>query len=107
MTHISPVSETSYAYLATLSRLDTNGDGVLSRGERAAEERPGILKQLSDDDTARHARSTAANDVLAFMMNLGKVSSHEESSPVGASDRASELYRRTYGQYDPDVGCRT
>lgn len=104
MTHISPVSETSYAYLATLSRLDTNGDGVLSRGERAAEEKPGILKQLSDDDTARQTRSTAANDVLAFMMNLGKVSSSDESSAGGASDRASELYRRTYGQYDPDVG---
>ncbi|NLS03000.1 hypothetical protein HGP14_06390 [Rhizobium sp. P32RR-XVIII] len=104
MTHISPVSETSYAYLATLSRLDTNGDGVLSRGERAAEEKPGILKRLSDDDTARQSRSTATSDVLALMMNLGQVSSSDESSPVGASDRASELYRRTYGQYDPDVG---
>lgn len=104
MTHISPVSETSYAYLATLSRLDANGDGVLSRGERAADEKPGILKRLGDDDPERQSRSTAASDVLALMMGLGKVSSYDQSSAVGASSHASELYRRTYGQYDPDVG---
>jgi hypothetical protein len=103
MTHISSVSETSYAYLATLSRLDTNGDGVLSRGERAADERPGILKRLSDDDTARQSGSKVANDVLALMMGLGNVTTNDGGNAAGASD-ASELYRQTYGQYDPDVG---
>ena len=104
MTHISSVSETSYAYLATLSRLDANGDGVLSREERAADEKPGILKRLGDDDMGRQSRSTAANDVLALMMGVGKVTSYDQSYAVGASDQVSDLYRRTYGQYDPDIG---
>ncbi len=109
MTHVSSVSETSYAYLATLSRLDTNGDGVLSRGERAADEKPGILKRFGDDQTARQSRSTASADVLALMMGLGENSfgdatSYDQGYAVGASDHPSELYRRTYGQYDPDIG---
>jgi hypothetical protein len=38
MSRVSSASDTSYAYLATLSRLDINGDGVLSRGEKAADD---------------------------------------------------------------------
>ncbi|MFA1623096.1 hypothetical protein ACDY96_09755 [Rhizobium mongolense] len=107
MTHVSSVSETSYAYLATLSRLDANGDGVLSRGERAADEKPGIFKRFSEDHAGRQPRSTAGDNVLALMIELGdsgagSVASNSQDA-AGESDHASELYRNTYGQYDLDI----
>ncbi|APO74113.1 hypothetical protein AM571_CH01277 [Rhizobium etli 8C-3] len=107
MTHVSSVSETSYAYLATLSRLDANGDGVLSRGERAADEKPGIFKRFSEDDAGGQPRSTAGDNVLALMIELGdsgagSVASNSQNA-AGESDHASEIYRNTYGQYDLDI----
>ncbi|WP_413709165.1 hypothetical protein [Rhizobium sp. Rhizsp82] len=102
MSNVSSVSDTAYAYLATLSRLDTNGDGVLSRGERAADEKPGILAQLSEDEPQSEPRSTATDNVLALMMGLrGGVS--DMAISASNDDGLPDVYRNTYGQYDLDI----
>ncbi|MBW9112788.1 hypothetical protein JNB88_03880 [Rhizobium cauense] len=103
MSRVSSVTDTSYAYLATLSRLDTNGDGVLSRGERAAEEKPGILKQLGDEDSSIQEFAPKLSDgVLSFMMasrETGSVNFHPQAQQSASYD----LYKSTYGQYDLDT----
>ena len=101
MSRVSSVTDTSYAYLATLSRLDTNGDGVLSRGERAAEEKPGILKQLGEEDDIQDFAPKLSGSVLAFMMatnESGSVNFH----PQAQQNVSYDLYKSTYGQYDFD-----
>jgi hypothetical protein len=100
MTRVSSVSDTSYAYLATLSRLDSNGDGVLSRGERAADEKPGILKQLSENEDVHPATPKFSGSVLAYMMESGGNGASGSDLQDGNSD---EAYRNTYGQYDLDI----
>lgn len=102
MSSVSSVSDTAYAYLATLSRLDTNGDGVLSRGERAADEKPGILAQMNEDEPQREPRSTAADNVLALMMGL-RVGSSDTGVTTTNGDGLPDVYRNTYGQYDLDI----
>lgn len=102
MNGISSVSDTSYAYLATLSRLDTNGDGVLSRGELAADDKPGILTQLNDGEDGQDASPKLSDGVLAFMMRA------RESGGVNflsqdTSEDTGDLYKNTYGQYDLDI----
>ncbi|MBB3314313.1 MULTISPECIES: hypothetical protein [unclassified Rhizobium] len=102
MSQVSSVSDTSYAYLATLSRLDTNGDGVLSRGERAADEKPGILKQLGEEGGSQEFAPKLSDSVLAFMMGTresGSVNFYPQSQQSASSD----LYKSTYGQYDLDI----
>ena len=101
MSRVSSVSDTSYAYLATLSRLDTNGDGVLSRGERAADDKPGILKQLGEDGTQEFA-PRLSDGVLQFMMatrESGSVNFYQQSQ----QNTSYDLYNSTYGQYDLDT----
>ncbi|CAN7224983.1 hypothetical protein [Rhizobium sp. LjRoot258] len=100
MSQVSSVSDTSYAYLATLSRLDTNGDGVLSRGERAADDKPGILKQLGEEDTIQDFAPKLSDGVLAFMMatrESGSVNFYQQHNA------SNDLYKSTYGQYDLDT----
>lgn len=90
------VSKTSYAYLGTLARLDRNGDGVLSRSERAADEKPGLLKQINEDNGRDSSRGTKVSDgVLAYMLESG-------ASEEGGMVENSDLYASTYGQYDTD-----
>ncbi|MBB4508145.1 hypothetical protein ELG83_06095 [Rhizobium leguminosarum] len=108
MTSTTSVSDTSYAYLATLSRLDANGDGVLSRGERAAEEKPGIIKELLEDDTNGDTQPKFSGSLIALMMdtrNSGTASSIAVSYPLqqtapATGDQSDDLYRNTYGQFD-------
>lgn len=103
MSHISTVSDTAYAYLATLSRLDTNSDGVLSRSERAADEKPGIIKQFSEDERQVDARSTVTSSVMALMMGM-RPNNAVSSMPAASTDLGvADLYRNTYGQYDLDI----
>lgn len=103
MSTVSAVSDTAYAYLATLSRLDTNGDGVLSRGERAADEKPGILAQLSEQEAPQsEPRSTATDNVLALMMGL-RVGASDMTMTTSSNDGLPDVYRNTYGQYDLDI----
>ncbi len=108
MTHISSVPDVSYAYLATLSRLDANGDGVLSRNERAADEKPGIIKEFFEDDTANSAQKEYPSNIAAAMMDY-----HDSGSATAlavpyalqqiapeADDQAMQIYRNTYGEFD-------
>lgn len=102
MSRVSSVADTSYAYLATLSRLDTNGDGMLSRSERAADEKPGILKQLSENDASQEVSPKLSNGVLSFMMGSRSVGSVDFFSQ-DTDDTTSSVYQNTYGQYDLDI----
>ncbi|MDR7146525.1 hypothetical protein [Rhizobium sp. BE258] len=101
MAQVTSVSDTAYAYLATLSRLDTNGDGVLSRGERAADEKPGILAELSEEPK-HEPRSTATDNVLALMMGM-RTTGTDMTFAASNDDGSPDLYRSTYGQYDLDI----
>ena len=102
MSRVSPVLDTSYAYLATLSRLDSNGDGVLSRGERAADEKPGILTEMSQADEPQELVPKLSNGVLAFMMGTRQIGNSNTGSQ-GQGSMSDVLYRNTYGQYDLDI----
>ncbi|WP_221145384.1 hypothetical protein [Rhizobium lentis] len=111
MTRTTSVSDTSYAYLATLSRLDSNGDGVLSRGERAADEKPGIIKELLEEDTGSETQPKFSGSLIALMMDTrdsGTTSSIavpyplQQTSPATGS-QSDDLYRNTYGQFDFDA----
>ncbi|WP_182562196.1 hypothetical protein [Rhizobium leguminosarum] len=111
MTSTTSVSDTSYAYLATLSRLDANGDGVLSRGERAADEKPGIIKELLEDDKASDTQPKFSGSLIALMMDTrdsGRASSIavpyplQQAAPT-SGDQSDDLYRKTYGQFDFDA----
>ncbi|MGO6847356.1 hypothetical protein ACC764_34625 [Rhizobium ruizarguesonis] len=111
MTSTTSVSDTSYAYLATLSRLDANGDGVLSRGERAADEKPGIIKELLDEDKNSDTQPKFSGSLIALMMDThdsGTASSIAVSYPLQqiaptSGNRSDDLYRNTYGQFDFDA----
>ncbi|MBX5157314.1 hypothetical protein HJB81_14905 [Rhizobium sp. NZLR1] len=108
MTSTTSVSDTSYAYLATLSRLDANGDGVLSRGERAADQKPGIIKELLDEDKASETQPKFSGSLIALMMDSrdsGVAASIAVPYPLQQTapttgDRSDDVYRNTYGQFD-------
>jgi len=110
MTHVSSVSESSYAYLATLSRLDTNGDGVLSRGERAADEKPGLIKEMLDDDQAHDSQPKFSGSVLAMMMDIRHNGSEDSISVPYALQQSSQAgsafgsaaYNNAYSEFDLD-----
>jgi len=108
MTHATSVSDSSYAYLATLSRLDANGDGVLSRGERAADDKPGIIRELLDDDKTSETQPKFSGSLVALMMDTRDSSTAnsiavpyplQQTAPT-TSDQSDDLYRNTYGQFD-------
>ncbi|MEZ2129108.1 MULTISPECIES: hypothetical protein [unclassified Sinorhizobium] len=124
MSDVSSVSNSSYAFRGTLTRLDTNGDGVLSRGELAAEERPGIIRETSDgnDDSSRSVegglvamlleirdngtvQTTASQPLPLKQLAPGIIVSGtvgDGATPSGQSMQvANDLYRNTYGQYEP------
>ncbi|TCL70186.1 hypothetical protein [Rhizobium sp. BK251] len=114
MAGISSVSDSSYPYRGTLSRLDQNGDGVLSRGEVAAAQRPGILRETGEDDVAG---TSPYGGLIAKLMDLREEAGRngglpqpatlaatdaEASAGVTQASSASDLYRNTYGQYEAD-----
>jgi hypothetical protein len=112
MTALSSVSDISYAYLATLSRLDANGDGVLSRTERAADEKPGIIREFLENDDAGDAQPKYPSRLAALMMVHGDNGSATGTSvPYAlqqvipdANDQAL-VYRNTYGEFDLDIAA--
>ena len=111
MTHAISVSDSSYAYLATLSRLDANGDGVLSRGERAADEKLGIIRELLEDDKTSETQPKFSGSLVALMMDTRETGTAnsiavpyplQQTAPT-TSDQSDDLYRNTYGQFDFDA----
>lgn len=102
MSRVSSLTDTSYAYLATLSRLDSNGDGVLSRGELAADEKPGILTETSQGGEAQEFAPKLSNGVLAFMMGTRQIG-NSDTGYQGQLSVSDALYQNTYGQYDLDI----
>lgn len=103
MSHVSSISSSSYPYRGTLSRLDTNGDGVLSGEEREAGERPGILE--ADTDSS----ASALGGLIAKLMQLpsADAASTVKSTQINTAPDTDLLspmdaYNSTYGQYDLD-----
>ena len=111
MSHVSIVAS-SYPYRGTLLRLDANGDGVLSREEIAADQRPGIMATSADEQSS-DASNGALGSLIAKLMQLptsGKtdLKGTELMQPGAAettdadSPAAMDLYLGTYGQYALD-----
>ncbi|NLR95523.1 hypothetical protein HGP17_01580 [Rhizobium sp. P38BS-XIX] len=105
MSHVSSISNSSYPYRGTLSRLDSNGDGVLSREEREAADRPGILEQ--DNTSGGDGSSPAMSSLMAKLMQLPIADSASKTRAPDANiaydvDLLSPMdaYNSTYGQYD-------
>lgn len=108
MSHVSSVSNSSYPYRGTLSRLDSNGDGLLSQEERAVDERPGIL-EASNTDAAAKGSNGALSGFIAKLMQLpgadiASTAKSPESNVNFDLDLLSPMdaYNSTYGQYDVD-----
>ena len=106
MSHVSSTSNSTYPYRGTLSRLDTNGDGVLSREEREADERPGILETDGIDSSSANG---ALGSLMAKLMQLpsgGAVTTSKSPEANSAFDldllTPMDAYNSTYGQYDVD-----
>ncbi|ENN86283.1 hypothetical protein RHSP_35219 [Rhizobium freirei PRF 81] len=102
MSHVSSVTNSSYPYRGTLSRLDTNGDGLLSGQERQAGERPGILQENADNSAA-DSTSGAMSDLMAKLMQLPSADVASRAKlPEHHTDLFSPMdaYNSTYGQYD-------
>ncbi|MBW9053022.1 hypothetical protein [Rhizobium mesosinicum] len=108
MTALSSVPDISYAYLATLSRLDANGDGVLSRTERAADEKPGIIREFLEDGDADNSAPKYPSSLVALMMEYSDSGSASRTAvpyalqqlAPDADDQAMQIYRNTYGEFD-------
>jgi hypothetical protein len=113
MSHVSSLANSSYPYRGTLSRLDENGDGLLSRQELAAGERPGLIEaDVSDENDG--TLDGPLSSLMAKLMQLpstGKTDSNKLSlmqlGPASGSvqtdadlQAATDAYRGTYGQYD-------
>jgi hypothetical protein len=114
MSHVSSITNSSYPYRGTLVRLDANGDGVLSREEIAADQRPGLLS-VSVGNQSADSGTGATSNLLAKLMQLpgnGKtdVKTAELMQPGTAASEdegvdtqaAMDLYLGTYGQYAMD-----
>ncbi|CAN7223913.1 hypothetical protein LJR251_000774 [Rhizobium rhizogenes] len=108
MSHVSSISNSSYPYRATLSRLDANDDGVLSREEREADERPGILEADSNADGG-DGTSSALSNLMAKLMQMpsGDATAASKSLETNSAFDLDLLtpmdaYNSTYGQYDVD-----
>jgi hypothetical protein len=112
MSHVSSLSNSSYALRGTLSRLDTNGDGVLSREEIAAGQRPGIFGESTNNDITDSSQSVLGNIIAVMMQSVPASGARASNAPAtlpGTSNGvavdadlqvAMDAYRGTYGQYD-------
>ncbi|MFK0163733.1 hypothetical protein [Rhizobium sp. NPDC090279] len=108
MSHVSSVSST-YPYRGTLSRLDANGDGLLSQEERSVDERPGILMadNTGSNATAGSSNNAALSSLIAKLMQLPSsdatsTAKSPESNVTFDLDLLTPMdaYNGTYGQYD-------
>ncbi|MBB4570262.1 hypothetical protein [Rhizobium leucaenae] len=105
MSHVSPTSNSTYPYRGTLSRLDANGDGVLSQEEREAGERPGILESDAVDNGSANGAMSSFMAKLMQMPTGGKAATKmPEATSAFDIDMLTPMdaYNSTYGQYDAD-----
>jgi hypothetical protein len=106
MSNVSSISNSSYAFRGTLSRLDTNGDGVLSQEEIAASERPGILGEdgKENNDNALNNSQVVLGNIIALMMQSAPFGNQGTYSAGSATESDLQVtidaYSGTYGQYD-------
>ncbi|MBN8951052.1 MULTISPECIES: hypothetical protein [unclassified Rhizobium] len=106
MSHVSSVTNGSYPYRGTLSRLDANGDGLLSQEERAVDDRPGILAA----DNAGAAADSSNNALSGLVAKLLQLPSADTASTARSPESnvnfdldlmsPMDAYNSTYGQYD-------
>ncbi|PZM17006.1 hypothetical protein [Rhizobium tubonense] len=110
MSHVSSLANSSYPYRGTLSRLDENGDGLLSRQELAAGQRPGLLETDANDENDGTLDGPLSS-LMAKLMQLpssikpdqAKISLMQPSASTDADlQTAIDAYRGTYGQYEMD-----
>ena len=120
MSHVSSIVNSTYPYRGTLSRLDTNGDGMLSQTEIAAGQKPGLLSaNAADDADGSDGSLDTSSPLSAFVAKLLQLPSDGKSDgksiklmqPGATSDDTSSesdtqtpsgLYQSTYGQYAMD-----
>ncbi|MEF0939336.1 hypothetical protein [Rhizobium sp. BR 362] len=105
MSHVSSTSSSTYPYRGTLSRLDANGDGVLSQEEREVDERPGILETDAVDSGSANGAMSSLMAMLMQMPSGGATTSKmPEASSAFDFDMLTPMdaYNSTYGQYDVD-----
>ena len=114
MSHVSSLSKNSVPLRGTLARLDTNGDGVLSREEVEAGQAPGILGEDSNADGLDRSQAALGNIIATLMQTpaaggLATSATSITSPGMGVSmgvptdpdmQVALDAYRGTYGQYD-------
>jgi len=111
MAHVSSLTNSSYPYRGTLLRLDTNGDGMLSREELAADQRPGLLAVAAGTESSSSSNAGISNLVAKLMQlptdgktDVGQPDLMQPGADAGSGDdvdtqAAMDLYRGTYGQY--------
>ena len=105
MSHVSSVATSSYPYRGTLSRLDQNGDGMLSSDERAAGQSPGLLTVLMTapsvvlEQPCCQALTTASS---AQTITPAFAEGCSSAATTIADQQTIDAYRGTYGQYELD-----
>jgi hypothetical protein len=119
MAHVSSLINSTYPYRGTLLRLDANGDGMLSRQEIAAGQKPGLLATNASSQTIADSQASNSSAVGSLIAKLMQLPAEGDTTPdatnsmqPGATDAgsaddvdtaaATDLYRGTYGQYALD-----
>jgi Ca2+-binding EF-hand superfamily protein len=97
MTSVSSSTSTTYAYQTAVSKLDTNGDGVISSDELAAAQ-PSKKDQQGSATTETDTDSTSALDkfsgeMMAMMLEMQQQSDGTDSGAQSSSEpSASDLF---------------
>jgi hypothetical protein len=120
MAHVSSLINSTYPYRGTLLRLDANGDGMLSREEIAAGQKPGLLATNASGQSVADSQTVNSNSALSVLIaKLMQLPAEGDPYPdatnsmqpgsmdTGSDDdvdtvAAADLYRSTYGQYALD-----
>jgi hypothetical protein len=112
MSHVSSVATSSYPYRGTLSRLDQNGDGMLSSDERAAGQSPGLLDaDPANDSTVGGPLSSLAAKLMQLpssaqtdytKLSLMQAGMSSSAATTIADQQTIDAYRGTYGRYELD-----
>lgn len=113
MSHVSPSVNSSYPLRGTMLRLDSNGDGVLSREELAADQRPGLLATDAKDGAKDYSQGSRSNLIAKLfqlpssLTDVNATDQTQSAAPTSDDDDVdtqptTDFYSSTYGQYDVD-----